>query len=210
LSGNLDGQNSLDGFLSSMANANADENDSSGIDELVNLWLADRDAHQAREKPLTDEEKMFDKAGTTGDFEIRDAVGQRFQREHKKGKSQHALYSKLADRDEKRIYRETWAKKKFESSVQGKRFEQEYQTIDSTLGEYLTFGAVVVKYGGWQWAPAVAGAKKTAAKCTLLGGKWSMKDEFSGMHMFFGLAEGPRRHLHEEVEGVRGALHQEG
>ena len=36
----------------------------------------------------------------------------------------------------------------------------------------MTFGALVVHYGGWTWPPAIAGAKATAAKCTLLGGKW--------------------------------------
>jgi hypothetical protein len=185
-----DDQNSLDVFMASMGGANVNENDSSGSDNLVDAWMADRDARQAGDDASTAEEKLFTKAGKTGYFDIRDAVGQRFQREHKKGNIEHGIYSKIANRDEKRLFRESWAKKKFESSLQGKRFEQEYQTIDTTLGEYLTFGAVVIKYGGWHWAPAVAGAKKTAAKCTLLGGKWSMKDEFSAMHMFLVLQKG--------------------
>ena len=97
--------------------------------------------------------------------------------------------------------------KKFESSLQGKRYEREYQTVDTTLGECLTFGAMVLKYGGFSWAPAVAGAKATAAKCTLLGGKWSMKDEFSGMHMFMVLSKGHGDISTRKWKG-RGALHR--
>ena len=38
----------------------------------------------------------------------------------------------------------------------------------------MTFGAVVLKYGGFAWKPAVQGALNLASKCTLLGGQMDL------------------------------------
>ena len=43
-------------------------------------------------------------------------------------------------------------------------------------GEFMTFGQMVIALGGWQWPPAVAGAKRAAGKCALLGRGWLSRD----------------------------------
>ena len=112
-------------------------------------------------------------------------MGQRFAREHMKGSTEHENYHQCGTREEKKTFRENWAKKRFQDYTVGKEFDKSFSSIDTTLGEYMTFGATVIKYGGWTWSPAVTGALSTAAKCTALGGKWISIDEFSGLPMFF-------------------------
>jgi hypothetical protein len=73
--------------MESMGGANVDENDSSGLDNLVDIWMADRDARQAVDDASTAEEKLFTKAGKTGYFDIRDAVGQPFSGSTRKATS---------------------------------------------------------------------------------------------------------------------------
>jgi hypothetical protein len=164
-----------------------DESDAAKLAALVSSYAAKQ---VIAEPPKNVEESLLASAGATGVFDVRDAVGQRFQRDHKKGSLLHSEYNQIAGREEKRLYRESWAKRKFANMVQGKRFEKEYQTVDTSLGEYIPFGAIVIKYGGWAWAPAIRGAKQTISKCTALGGKWFMTDEFSGLHMFLVLTKG--------------------
>jgi hypothetical protein len=45
----------------------------------------------------------------------------------------------------------------------------------------VSFGALVVAYGGCSWPPAIAGAKQTFLRCCQMGGKWAWKDPFSGL-----------------------------
>ena len=54
-------------------------------------------------------------------------------------------------------------------------------------GDYLTFGALVVKFGGWEWPPAREGALRQALKCAKMGGDWTFMDEDSGLQKFFAL-----------------------
>ena len=50
---------------------------------------------------------------------------------------------------------------------------------DSTRSDMLTFGGVVLLFGGWSWTPAIEGAKRACTKCVLLGGDYAEMDEFS-------------------------------
>ena len=157
------------------------ESDTSGLDKVVKDFVT-----KAAETEMSEAAPdIFMKAGGTGEFDIRDAVGQRFAREHMKGSAEHEKYHQCGTREEKKTFRENWAKKRFQDYTVGKAFDKSFSSIDTTLGEYMTFGATVIKYGGWTWSPAVTGALSTAAKCTALGGKWISIDEFSGLPMFF-------------------------
>ena len=49
----------------------------------------------------------------------------------------------------------------------------------------MTFGSTVEAYGGWNWQPAIDGARETWDKLMKLGGKWLQKDNFS--NLTFGL-----------------------
>ena len=67
--------------------------------------------------PQTIEEK----AGLTGEFDIRDRLGQRFQKQHAPGTDKHQQYSRLAGREAKKKFREDWAKSEYANSVKGKK-----------------------------------------------------------------------------------------
>jgi hypothetical protein len=132
------GSDALDEFLKDVANSKVNEGNTDELQRLVNGFsLAQADVAKGG-PPLTAEQATFKKAADSGEFEIRDAVGQKFQREHKKGSVGYGFYNKLATRDEKCISREQWTIAKFAKCVQGKRFEQEISTIETNLGEYGT------------------------------------------------------------------------
>ena len=75
--------------------------------------------------------------------------------------------------------------KEYANYSAGKEHLKSYQSVDTDMGEMLTFGAMVTLYGGWGWQPAVDGAKHTAGKCAKLAGKWIDKDPFSELTRFF-------------------------
>ena len=53
---------------------------------------------------------------------------------------------------------------------------------DVSIGEYMCFGALVVRLGGWTWPPAIKAAKRSFYLCAQLGGKWFYKETFTGLH----------------------------
>ena len=121
----------------------------------------------------------------TGQFDVRDSVGQHFSRSHGKGTDMHLKYHAINGRENKRVYREAWAKKEYANYTEAKEHLKSYESVDTDLGEMLTFGAMVLLYGGWSWKPAVTGAKRTLGKCSQLGGKWLDKDPFSELARCF-------------------------
>ena len=73
--------------------------------------------------------------------------------------------------------------------MEQKRKTVSYSTVDTTRGTYMTLGAAIQHLGGWQWGPAIVGAKRLAAQCARLRGKWHTKDEFTGLSKFLVLQE---------------------
>ena len=120
----------------------------------------------------------------TGIFDVRDAVGQQFSRVHAPGSAAHQAYHAIQGRQNKQAFRASWAKATFANVLVGKKHQVSYQVVDTTLGEHMTFGSLVQHLGGWQWAPAVAGAKRLAGKCAKLGGKWISQDAFTELTTF--------------------------
>lgn len=122
------------------------------------------------------------KVGEEGVFELRDKVGQVWARNLKKDDALKSEYAKLSSKDERAKFRADWAKHKFSSWSKGKAWEQSYAKADITKGTYMTFGGLVLHYGGWQWKPAIAAARRTALRCSCLGGDWIQFDKkFSGL-----------------------------
>ncbi len=97
----------------------------------------------------------------------------------------------------KRIYREGWAKREFKDLKTGKTYTHSYQEVNEELGTYHTLGGVVTEFGGWQWPPAIAGAKHVASKCMMMGGKWTYVDNHSGLRFFLVLKKIYRETLSE-------------
>lgn len=130
-----------------------------------------------------DEDK--EEAGRSGHFELRSAIGLRFQREHARGSEGYEVYSKVGGREAKRAFREQWAKHKYSDYACGKTFTLSYEVMDESIGEHLSLGAIVMRLGGWSWKPAVLGAQKLAARCVALGGRWVKKCDWTGLLLFY-------------------------
>lgn len=152
---------------------------------------------------LTAEATPFEKAGSTGEFDIRGAVGQKFQRQMKAG--EHPGYSEMT-RDQKRAYREQWAKTSFAHMVKTKTYTKNYQVVDDDWGEYMTLGAAITHYGGYQWQPAIDGAKAMATRCMMLGGRWTYVDKHqSGLRFFLVMKKAHRERFEEAWSMLRQA-----
>ena len=66
--------------------------------------------------------------------------------------------------------------KKFAYKIEEKIHSRKFSNKSVVRGKWFNFGGLVMKYGGWDYKPAIDGAKKTAGKCTLMGNGWCMKD----------------------------------
>ena len=70
----------------------------------------------------------------------------------------------------------SWLEQKYEKLLHTKEQTTSYCHVDTRLGQYYTYGALVQKYGGWSWPEGVAGATRRAGRCALLGGRWIRRD----------------------------------
>jgi len=176
----------LDRYLNELSDMKVDEHNESILHSALRD-LKEKVDSAVVVKPKADDDSadnLFERAAKTGFFDLRDAVGLRFQRAHKKGSKDHDRYANLCSRAEKQQFREAWAKNTFASMLVGKESSRERNIAEATRGRMLTFGAVVRELGGWEWSPAVRGAVNLVAKCTLLGGRWHEVDEFSGLNLY--------------------------
>ena len=92
------------------------------------------------------------KAATTGEFDVRDRVGQKWQRYLKMNKIEAESY-KLMTMPEKRERRANWAKETLSHIEASKEHVATWREVDTKFGEYQTFGTLVQGYGGWKWKP---------------------------------------------------------
>ena len=103
-------------------------------------------------------------------------MGVAFYKDHKPGTRNHQAYELCANTQEKREFKAAWAKAKFKHVLSENTYEKAFMMVDTTIGEYVAFGACVLALGGWSWSPAVEGAKRAFARCASMGGKWIYRD----------------------------------
>ena len=84
---------------------------------------------------------------------------------------------------QKKQIRDEWAKEEFSFVLTDKTYSESYTKIDETMGEFHTLGSLVREYGGWEWPPAVVGAKLHFLKASRMGGKWVSVDSWSNLTM---------------------------
>ena len=94
-----------------------------------------------------------------------------FLQEHGKGTSKGDLYHKQGN-EEKKAFRLKWANERMEEETRKHTHLHAYQTIDGDDGEYLPFGAIVIKEGGWNDVHAVEGTKNLVSQALAMGGQW--------------------------------------
>lgn len=167
-------------WLQTLKDIPVSENDMDAFNSCLSVAV---DEKQPQTQSASD--KREEVLADTGNFDIRDPIGQKFYEDHKAGTATHEAYRKCTGRESRKLFREAWAKAKYGKIVHAKQQLRSWQTVDATKGTYLTFGRVVEHLGGWGWKPAVAGAKALAGKCCKLGGKWVQTDTFSDLLLFF-------------------------
>ena len=98
---------------------------------------------------LDDNEKN---AAQTGEFQLRDKVGKKWQKHLKNNKIEAESYE-LLTMPEKRNRRASWSKDVFSHIEASKEHVATWREVDTKFGEYQTFGTLVQGYGGWKWKP---------------------------------------------------------
>ena len=91
---------------------------------------------------------------------------------HLKANADFAKEYKARDPAAKDAARRDWAKETFSHVLATKSFTKDYKEVETREGVYMTFGSLVQSFGGWEWQPAILGAKRHSLKCIQLGGKW--------------------------------------
>ena len=173
---------------------NVTEADQANFDEFIESALSELGlggAAQQKHNPELPDDKPDDAQETeeqflarTGEFDTHSKIGVRFMREKDGNPDMKAAYAKCSGWTEKKNFRERWAKDKYKEHKRVKEKTESRDIADIQEAEMLTFGALVNKFGGWQWEPAITGAKSHAAKCAAMGAPWVEKDEMSGLMMF--------------------------
>ncbi len=179
----------ISAFFGKGDNISVSEQDTSRFDMFCKQYIDITGSGAVDNKMPPPSEDDLGRLAETGEFDVRSPIGQVFGRAHAKGTPGHKEYQLCVSREEKRKFRENWAKEKYKDHVVKKNKEESFDTVDTTKGEYLTFGAIVVALGGWGWQPAIDGAKKLCMKCCRLGGQWVDHDDFTEMPMFLKLSK---------------------
>ena len=124
-------------------------------------------------------------AATGGEIQMRGtAPGNAFYDRKRNDAAFAERYKACIGGPAKRKFKQDFFEDGWKLMQHSKRFKQSFRDVDEEKVEAMTFGGLVIDYGGWSWPPAVRGAKSTAARCALLGGRWMYKDEWSGLWMF--------------------------
>ena len=122
----------------------------------------------------------------------RSTLGVQFRAEHPKGSPDGDNYLTLK-REEAKEFRLKWLERKMATFREKKVFKKSWQRIDTTKGEYLPLGAIIIKEGGWSDRSAIRGAIALAQKCVTMGEPWYMKNPQTGrinyLHLSFCFTE---------------------
>ena len=139
----------IDEYLNKIEKAEVTEADLRSMDVLL------KDAPKYSDEG----ESVYEKAGRTGEFNVRDAVGQHFARVHKKGTEEYNKYNALESRAEKKTLPRSVGKNKIRKCCDRKKFQREFSEVEQEKGIPMTFGALVVHYGGWACPPRSRGPR---------------------------------------------------
>jgi hypothetical protein len=154
-----------------------------------------KEAHKTEESARygggkTTEEKMLEEMLKTKKLTCRTPLDAKFRREYigTAKKPADAAKKKLYDEsDDQARFKVEWVSTKLEVCRRQRHDITSWQEVDITLGEYLSFGSIVQSLGGWEYQPAIDGAKRLCSKCLKLNGKWVVYEEFSELLFFLKL-----------------------
>ena len=121
---------------------------------------------------VSDNEMRLRKAVETGEFDLRSALGQQWTRALKNDKNLQVDYAEHKSREDRRLFRNRWAQATLKKAVEKREHIQKVIHQELSLGEYLPFGMVVKREGGWKDASAIAAAETYFEECVALGNHW--------------------------------------
>ena len=145
------------------------ENDNKGIDEIASQIISES------KTTADDNDKANLKAKETiGVLEAAIARGKVPSREHRAlyarwRRSMPYGFSALSNAEKRRVQLE-FMNSELQSQEAVLKKTTTLQKFESTTSTMMTFGKIVVEYGGWGWPPAIEGAKRTAIRCAFMGG----------------------------------------
>ena len=186
-------ETSLQKFMAAIDRAPVTEKDTEMFDRTVKEQI--RKQHAVSKERAEDEKKesAYDEAiRLSGKFTMRGTVaGNAFYAGHKEGTPSGDAWQAATD---KKAFKLEWATRMKQACVEKRRESQHYADVDETWGEFLTFGALVVSFGGFEWKEGVDGAKQMFAKCVAMGGRWVWTCPLSNLvHVY------KMKHIHKEV-----------
>jgi len=82
-------------------------------------------------------------------------------------------YKSVVGTAAKAAFRAQWAKNEADRVISSKTHAQCWSVVDSTKGEYLPFGMIVQREGGWCDPTAIEAASRYARKCQMMGKPWT-------------------------------------
>ena len=95
-----------------------------------------------------------------------------------------AEYEACKTRKGKREYRQKWFADEFKVLESHRAKITSLVDQDVEEAELLTFGALVVCYGGWEWPQAITGAKHHALTAASMGPPWCERCPWSNLLLF--------------------------
>ena len=113
-------------------------------------------------------------ATENGDFCVRGALGQRFQRARGADKNLQGKYGECRTHASKKTFRKQWAETLLNATIQKTRERKEsFRIVDESYGTYVPFGRLVENYGlNFDRKQAVKATANCARKCVAMAGRW--------------------------------------
>jgi len=162
------------GLLSSEKVAALAEHMKEGNGNVDGLENAFRAAVQNRQSPknndfensLTAQEKNLRSAASSGDLELRSAIGQQFSRA---AAAKSVEYKNLKSQADKKPFRADWVKAEWGKVVTRKEYTKSFQRVDQNKGTYMCFEKILDEEGGNMRA-----AVFYVTKCARMGKPWCL------------------------------------
>ena len=183
----------LSGWISQILEAEAVEQDTSQVDNVVlkafemSKLESAQDAEQDPEVEATLE--GWRAAAKTGSAVRATPPSNKFYRKLSSDPKFHEQYEQCRTLAAKKEFRRNFFGQELIVIEANKAASKSFRQVEETRGVMMTFGQVVVSLGGWGWTPAIKGAKLTALKCARMGGRWIKRDPWSELLLFRKLTE---------------------
>ena len=93
-------------------------------------------------------------------------------------------YNKLVGRPAQQAFKLEWAAQDYEKAQQSKKKSTVWRMVDTTKGEYMSFGMVVKREGGWKDESAILAATKYCQKADFMGPPWVIRNAMTERNDF--------------------------